>query len=651
MSTRTFRDTYEILAKIGEGGMGAIYKVRHRHLDQERVIKIMRPQVTGDDDFEARFLREARLEAQLQHQNIAQLYEFEIAPEGSAYIVMEFIEGVTLRQVLDIAGPPTVELCLFIAKQGLEALAYLHRCGFVHRDISPDNIMLGVDTEGRPMVKVIDLGIAKKTEESRDRQITRTGTFIGKVQYASPEQFSTKPIDSRSDLYSFGIVLYEILTGAYPIEGNDTNSLIGGHLFKPPMPFAKSDPRREVPEAVRGVVLKSLSKAREDRYATGSEFGEALSPIAEGLGDPVPEALRLIKLCQAEPDPVRSGDDLDIFGTEETRLRSARMPMDTAKTEVMSGAATVDTVILTERGRSKRTLQLLAGLTMILLLVVLYQWQVAERILSSEGIEVSFELLPRPLPADLSFGEYHALVIGNDNYRSLPPLRTAVSDAKAVGDLLETSYGFNVTRLYDATRIQIFEALERLAATLDADDNLLLYYAGHGELYTDDSLYWQPIDADPDSTVNWLATDDLNIELKDSRARSVLVVADSCYAGALAGTEYSGPNFSQDRLAYVKDRVRRSARLALTSGGFSPVADAGTGADHSVFARVFLDQLAANDRVLDGARLFQEVVGVVERRAAGLDLFQRPVYAPLDSAGDEGGEFFFVPTLLRETKS
>ena len=265
---------YEILAKIKEGGMGTIYKVRHRLLDEIRVVKVMRPHVGADEDLRRRFTQEAKTATRLKHPNIGAILDFALDSDGMAYIVMEFIDGVNLLELLRASGPPALSLTLEIADQALAALGFLHRKSVVHRDVAPDNLMLTYSEDGRPQIKVIDLGIAKPLDKTVE--LTSTGIFLGKLKYSSPEQLGGlapgETLDGRSDLYSLGVVLYELSTGKLPFPGESPRELFAAHLFKEALPFSVTDPENRVPERLRAAVMKAIAKERTRRWASAEEF-------------------------------------------------------------------------------------------------------------------------------------------------------------------------------------------------------------------------------------------------------------------------------------------------------------------------------------------------------------------------------------------
>ncbi|HUL07414.1 MAG TPA: caspase family protein [Candidatus Acidoferrum sp.] len=250
------------------------------------------------------------------------------------------------------------------------------------------------------------------------------------------------------------------------------------------------------------------------------------------------------------------------------------------------------------------------------------------------------------LPAlNLDFGKYYALVIGNNNYGKLPKLTTPIADAEAIAGVLKDKYGFEVTLLKDANRYDILEALNQMREKLTEHDNLLIYYAGHGELdKVNQRGNWLPIDAEPNSSANWIPTYQVTDILNQMSARHVLIVADSCYSGTLtrsALTRLEAGKSPEAWANWVKVMVDKRSRTALTSGGVAPVLDAGAG-NHSIFAKALLDALAKNDGVIEGQRLHQEIATSVAYAAGSFNVDQVPEYAPIKSAGHEAGDFFFV---------
>jgi uncharacterized caspase-like protein len=245
------------------------------------------------------------------------------------------------------------------------------------------------------------------------------------------------------------------------------------------------------------------------------------------------------------------------------------------------------------------------------------------------------------------FGSYYALVIGNGNYRQLPRLKTAIADADAVAAVLRDRYHFRVTLVHDATRYDVLSELNRMRAELSDEDNLLIYYAGHGELdQVNMRGQWLPIDAERDSTANWISNVAITDILNAMNAKHVMVVSDSCYSGALTRSSLASLDAGlsdEQRAAWLATLAANRSRTALTSGGLAPVLDSG-GGGHSIFARALLDVLENNDDVLEGQRLYRELAARVTYAARDYRFEQFPQYAPIKYAGHEAGDFFLVPT-------
>jgi uncharacterized caspase-like protein len=236
--------------------------------------------------------------------------------------------------------------------------------------------------------------------------------------------------------------------------------------------------------------------------------------------------------------------------------------------------------------------------------------------------------------SSLDFGSYHALVIGNNNYQTLPKLRTASNDAKSVARVLHDEYDFKVRLVINGTRRDIVSALDKMRSELTQNDNLLIYYAGHGYFDEDANRgYWLPVDASSDTTADWISNADITDKLKVILAKHIMVVADSCYSGTLTRSVTVKLKSSD----YLFRLSQKPSRTVLTSGGLEPVEDRGSGG-HSVFTNAFLDALMKNTDIIDGTELFNRI-----RRPVMLNAPQTPQYSDIRFAGHGGGDFLFVP--------
>jgi len=277
---KTLADKYRIEELINEGGMGSVYRATHVLMDKTVAVKVLHPSLAADDKIVARFSREAKAASRISHPHALNVTDFGEDDDGVVFLVMEYLNGETLKEVIHKDGPMPLPRATEIIRQVCGALEAAHNEGVVHRDLKSDNIML-IDVGGGDWAKVLDFGIAKIIENvDQDPALTAPNLIIGTPQYMSPEQCSQAAnIDSRSDIYSLGIILYEMLVGHVPFTGESPTAIMMKHLQEPPPSVLEE--RKDVPAAVGRVVLRTMAKRPEDRYQTVSELSEALASAAE----------------------------------------------------------------------------------------------------------------------------------------------------------------------------------------------------------------------------------------------------------------------------------------------------------------------------------------------------------------------------------
>ncbi len=265
---------YEILEEVGRGGMGVVYRARDKSLDRDIALKVLQPSLSKDAEFERRFIREARTAAKLDHPNIVQVHTAGRF-EDVLYIAMQLVRGRTLQELMHERGRVLPAEALAIIRQAAEALAAAHAADLVHRDIKPNNIML--DESGR--VKLMDFGLMRSSLSGE--KITQQGEFFGTPEYASPEQCETSVLDGRSDIYSLGAVLYEMLSGKMPHVAETPLALFNKILREEPLPLRSLNPK--VPAEVDALVRRMMAKKREERFASAAELAEEVRKIELGI--------------------------------------------------------------------------------------------------------------------------------------------------------------------------------------------------------------------------------------------------------------------------------------------------------------------------------------------------------------------------------
>ena len=289
-------ERYAIEAVIGEGGMGRVYLARHQMIDKPVAIKILHVELARDKEAVGRFVREARAASSIGNPHIVDVSDFGETRDGSTYFVMEYLDGLTLADLLDAEGALAPALTIHLGRQMCDGLAAAHAQGIIHRDLKPDNIVV-VKKGDQDFAKILDFGIAKVSGPSGGTKLTIAGAVFGTPHYMSPEQAAGTQVDHRADVYSLGILLYEMASGELPFHADNFMGILTQHMYRPP-PSIRSRPLGAgCPAALEAVILNCLAKRPAARYATMEELGEDLARLGRGeaplaVTDPTTESAR-----------------------------------------------------------------------------------------------------------------------------------------------------------------------------------------------------------------------------------------------------------------------------------------------------------------------------------------------------------------------
>jgi eukaryotic-like serine/threonine-protein kinase len=296
---RVLAEKYRVVSLLGEGGMGAVY-LGEQSLGtaiRKVAIKTLHAHLSHDPQIRARFEREVGTVAGLEHPNTIQVYDYGATPEGLLYIVMEYVQGKSLADILEREGAMPLARTLHIMNQVCGSLEEAHRAGIVHRDLKPDNIVLCEKAGQKDWVEVLDFGIAKRSTENdpNEAKLTQQGMVLGTPPYMSPEQFTGQPIGPQSDIYSLAVMTYEMLTGRMPYTANTAWEWASQHMSAQPFPFEGVPSGAGLPQGVRTAILRGLEKNPQSRYASVMDFYETLKQggsAAAGAPPPPPPAAR-----------------------------------------------------------------------------------------------------------------------------------------------------------------------------------------------------------------------------------------------------------------------------------------------------------------------------------------------------------------------
>jgi eukaryotic-like serine/threonine-protein kinase len=515
---------YLIQKLLGEGGMGAVYLAEHTHMKKHVALKLLHPEMMDNAEVSARFEREAMASAHIEHPNVAAATDFGKTDDGAYFLVLEYIEGTSLRDTLAEGQPLSVARALRITRQIALALERAHEAGIVHRDLKPENVML-VKKDGEPdFVKVLDFGIAKlvdggasasadiaKRNGAANPVLTRLGTILGTPEYMAPEQALGEAISPAADLYGVGVMLYEMLTGKHPFDPPDRMAMLSFHIVAPVPLMRDRAPEVDVPAAVEAVVRCLLEKDAKKRYASARALVEAIESAASVSGldvgaTPLPPASQRGSLVEAPRAPgsvppdafaktsfglVAPGATLNADGSLSPAPSSARMlPSEAGESNGAAVGAVVEQVKARLRRLPRNALfALAAGVPLAFVLFVV----------------VIVLLVRGPKPTDASTGDGTGAETAEAKAKLAPPDRveTAVALGPAALDALTKEYPEDFTLLrklavaqqaqgksLDAIRtVRALLTANPPSATDDETVQLVMTIAAKGQGEADDAAF------------------------------------------------------------------------------------------------------------------------------------------------------------------